>query len=163
MKEFKKEFQKVTKEFEMFSKKTKELTGKLKRRAFEQIEKAQGAVTPEAAARRAADALRALANTTKKMIKVVEKFEKEQTAKKVKVKAKAKTTRRASSAKKKTTPMTATDRTLRAIRSSKKGVDVPALVKKTGLEEKTVRNIVFRALKQGKIKRTGRGTYVGIS
>jgi hypothetical protein len=34
-------------------------------------------------------------------------------------------------------------------------------MKKTGLGERTVRNILFRAGKQGKIKRAGRGIYVG--
>jgi hypothetical protein len=34
-------------------------------------------------------------------------------------------------------------------------------MKKTGLADKTVRNILFRAGKQRKIKRAGRGLYVG--
>ena len=46
------------------------------------------------------------------------------------------------------------------IKRSKKGVDVPTLVKKTGFEDKKIRNIVFKASKQGKIKRAGRGIYV---
>jgi hypothetical protein len=47
------------------------------------------------------------------------------------------------------------------IKRSKKGVDAPTLMKKTGLADKTVRNILFRAGKQRKIKRSGRGLYVG--
>ena len=43
----------------------------------------------------------------------------------------------------------------------KKGVDVTTLKEKTGFDDKKVRNIVFRASKQGKIKKTGRGIYVG--
>jgi hypothetical protein len=34
-------------------------------------------------------------------------------------------------------------------------------MKKTGFEEKKVRNIVTRAFSQKKIKRAGRGVYVG--
>jgi len=33
-------------------------------------------------------------------------------------------------------------------------------VKKTGFDDKKVRNILFRGLKQGKIKKAGRGIYV---
>ena len=167
MKQLKEEFQTITKEFNVLTRKTKELTDKLKQKAFEQLEKAQGVVTPEAAARRTADALRALTNTTNKMIKSVEKFEKEQAARKAKAKTKAKPARKASVRKKpvpkkKAAAMSATDRVLQIIRRSKKGVDVPTLVRKTGFEEKKVRNIVFRAVKKGTIKRTGRGIYMGV-
>jgi hypothetical protein len=41
-------------------------------------------------------------------------------------------------------------------------VDVPTLKTKTGFEDKKVRNIIFRASKEGKIKKVGRGIYVGI-
>jgi len=61
---------------------------------------------------------------------------------------------------KKGAAVTATTQVLQIIQRSKKGVDVPTLIKKTGLEDKQIRNIVFRAFKQGKIKRVGRGTYV---
>jgi hypothetical protein len=56
---------------------------------------------------------------------------------------------------------TATDQTLRIIKRFKKGVDVPILKEKTGFDDKKVRNIVFRASKEGKIKKSGRGIYVG--
>ena len=64
-------------------------------------------------------------------------------------------------AKKKTTEVTATDKILQIVKRSKKGVDVPTLKKKTGFDDKKVRNIVFRASKEGKIKKSGRGIYVG--
>ena len=64
-------------------------------------------------------------------------------------------------AKKKTAQATATDKILRIVKLSKKGVDVPTLKKKTGFDDKKVRNIVFRASKEGKIKKSGRGMYVG--
>ena len=64
-------------------------------------------------------------------------------------------------AKKKATQVTATDRILQIVKRSKKGVDVPTLKKKSGFDDKKVRNIVFRASKEGKIKKSGRGIYVG--
>ena len=64
-------------------------------------------------------------------------------------------------AKKKATQVTATDKILQIVRRSKKGVDVPTLKKKSGFDDKKVRNIVFRASKEGKIKKSGRGMYVG--
>ena len=64
-------------------------------------------------------------------------------------------------AKKKTSQVTATDKILQIVKRSKKGVDVPTLKKKTGFDDKKVRNIVFRASKEGKIKKSGRGIYVG--
>jgi len=64
-------------------------------------------------------------------------------------------------ARQKTLQITATDQILRIIKRSKKGVDVPTLKKKTGFDDKKVRNIVFRASKEGRIKKSGRGIYVG--
>jgi hypothetical protein len=64
-------------------------------------------------------------------------------------------------AKKTTSPATATDQILGIIKRFKKGIDVPTLKKKTGFDDKKVRNIVFRASKEGKIKKSGRGIYVG--
>ena len=62
---------------------------------------------------------------------------------------------------KKASQTTATDQILKIIKRSKKGVDVPTLKKKTGFDDKKVRNIVFRASKEGRIKKSGRGVYVG--
>jgi len=64
-------------------------------------------------------------------------------------------------ARKKAPQATATDKILKIIKRSKKGVDVPTLKKKTGFDDKKVRNIIFRASKEGKIKKSGRGIYVG--
>ncbi len=55
---------------------------------------------------------------------------------------------------------TATEAVLKIIRQSKKGVDIAKLKEKTGFNDKKIRNIVHRASKQGKIKRSGRGIYV---
>lgn len=65
------------------------------------------------------------------------------------------------SAPQKAVQATATDQILNIIKRSKKGVDVPTLKKKTGFNDKKVRNIVFRAAKEGRIKKSGRGIYVG--
>ena len=64
-------------------------------------------------------------------------------------------------AKKATPQATATEQILGIIKRFKKGVDVPTLKEKTGFDDKKVRNIVFRASKEGKIKKFGRGIYVG--
>lgn len=64
-------------------------------------------------------------------------------------------------AQKKAPQATATDQILGIIKRFKKGVDVPTLKIKTGFDDKKVRNIVFRACKEGKIKKFGRGIYVG--
>jgi septal ring factor EnvC (AmiA/AmiB activator) len=104
--------------------------------------------------------LKALTKKTERLIKTVDKLEKAQAAVKRKPKAKAKITKKAP-ARKKAAKLGATDQVLRIIERSKKGVDVPTLMKKTGFDVRKVRNIVFRTFKQGKIKRTGKGIYVG--
>ncbi len=112
---------------------------------------------------------KALARKAEAMAKKVAKLEKAQAAKKRKPKAKV--TKKASArkkvaakkkapAKKRAAKPTATDQVVNVIKRSKKGVDAPTLMKKTGLADKTVRNILFRASKQRKIKRSGRGVYV---
>lgn len=164
MNKSKKDLQAVSKEFDALTKKAKKLTEELKKKAADQLDKARGAMKPEVTARRTARALKSLRKTMDTVIKAVEKFEKEQAAKTQKAKAKtgvkAKTTNKVP-AKKKAAAHTATEQVLKIIKRSKKGVDVPTLMKKTGFDERKVRNIVFRTFKQGKIKRTGKGIYVG--
>ena len=65
-------------------------------------------------------------------------------------------------AKEKATKVTATDQVLNIINGSKNGVDTATLIKETGFNEKKVRNIVFRTMKQGKITRLEKGIYVGV-
>ena len=48
-----------------------------------------------------------------------------------------------------------------SINRSKKGVDAPTLVRKTGFDAKKIRNILHRVYKEGKVKRVGRGIYIG--
>jgi hypothetical protein len=57
--------------------------------------------------------------------------------------------------KKRPAKLTATDKVLRIIKGSKKGVDGPTLAKKTGFNEKKVWNILHRVYKNGKVKRAG--------
>lgn len=110
--------------------------------------------------------IRALEKKLEKLLKAYEKPQRPKAARKVKrrtVKAKAKpravakkTTRR-----KRAPQVTATEQILRIVKRSRKGVDVPTLKTKTGFQDKKVRNIIFRASKEGKIKKVGRGIYVG--
>ena len=78
---------------------------------------------------------------------------------------KAKTTKKApekkAPAKSKIIQPTATDQVLNIIKRSKKGVNAATLMKKTGFDLKKVRNILHRSYKKGKIKRAGKGIYVG--
>ena len=53
-----------------------------------------------------------------------------------------------------------TDKVLRVIKGHKKGVDISKLKKKTGFADVKVRAIVYRASKEGKIKRIRRGVYI---
>ena len=101
--------------------------------------------------------------TKKKAVKKA-KVVKKAAAKKAPAKKKAaarKAPAKKAVAEKKTSEVTATDKILQIVNRSKKGVDVPTLKKKTGFDDKKVRNIVFRASKEGKIKKSGRGIYVG--
>ena len=56
---------------------------------------------------------------------------------------------------------TDTEKVLAIINRSKKGVDTATLMKKTGFDQKKVRNILHRTYKQGKITRVVKGSYVG--
>jgi hypothetical protein len=93
------------------------------------------------------------------LISAVEKGE-TKVAKPAKAKA-VKATAKKAPAKKKAGRVTDTDKVLNIIKRSKKGIDTATLVKKTGFNEKKIRNIVFRASKQGKIQRADKGIYIG--
>ena len=110
--------------------------------------------------------IKELGRNMDKLITAAGKVEKPKVAKKTTAKpVKAKTTKKApvkkAPAKKKLAQPTATDQVLNIIKRSKKGVDTAALVKKTGFNQKKVTNILQRTFKQGKIKRVGKGVYVG--
>jgi len=65
-------------------------------------------------------------------------------------------------AKKKAVKVTATDKVLKIVNRSKNGVDTATLMKKTSFDDRKVRNILFKALKEGKIRKAGRGVYRGV-
>jgi DNA integrity scanning protein DisA with diadenylate cyclase activity len=54
---------------------------------------------------------------------------------------------------------TGTQTVMDMIRKSKKGIGTGALIKKTGFDDKKIHNIIFKAQKEGKIERVGRGVY----
>ena len=105
--------------------------------------------------------IKALSTLMEKLIKEFDKSQKVGTAKK----APAKTTKRIATkkvpAKKRPAKLTATDRVLKIINQSKKGVDAATLMKKTGFDDKKIRNILQRIFNEGRIKRAARGIYVG--
>ncbi len=110
--------------------------------------------------------IQALGKTIDKLIAAVEKGETTKVAKKTTAKPiKAKITKRApaskASAKEKTAKLTATDQVLEIINGSKNGVNTAALMKKTGFDQRKIWSIINRASKAGKIKRAGKGIYIG--
>jgi hypothetical protein len=110
--------------------------------------------------------IKALSRKMEKLIREFDKDKKARATKKVTVKpARLKTTKKAPAkkapAKKRSAKLTATDQVLRIIKRSKKGVGAPTLMKKTGFDDKKIRNILFRNYKLGRIKRVGKGVYVG--
>jgi len=110
--------------------------------------------------------IQALGKNLDRLLKAVEKDEKLKAKPTKRIPAKIAPARKAPAkkapAKKKTAQPTATDKILKIIKGSKKGVDAPTLIKKTGFDQKKVRNILFRTYKQGKIKRLDKGVYTGV-
>ena len=110
--------------------------------------------------------IQALGKTLDSLLKAVEKDAKPKAKPANKTLAKKAPAKKAPAkkapAKKKDAPLTATDAIFKIIKGSKKGVDAPTLVKKTGFNQKKVRNILFRTYKQGKIKRLDKGIYTGV-
>ncbi len=110
--------------------------------------------------------IKALGKTIDKLIKEFDKSKTAKVTKKVTAKpARLKTTKKIPAkkapAKKGTAKPTATDQVLKIIMGRKRGIDAPTLMKKTGFDNKKISNILHRAFKAGKIKRVGKGIYVG--
>ncbi len=112
---------------------------------MKQLEKDLQAVTKE---------LKKLTQKTERLITRLKKSEKAQAAKKPKAKAVKKAVA------KKPAKLSASDTVLGIIKRSRKGVDKATLIKKTGFEDKKIRDITYRLSKQGKIKTEGKGLYV---
>jgi uncharacterized membrane protein len=128
------------------------------RNDFKALEKKLGDLLKAAGTTGKAPKAKAVKKATAKKVATKKAAVKKAPAKKIAAKkAPAKKTAVAKKAK----PETATDQILMIIKRSKNGVDVPTLKKKTGFDDKKVRNIVFRAAKEGRIKKSGRGNYVG--
>ena len=113
--------------------------------------------------------LKVLAKKTESLMKAVDRIEKAQAAKPkkaspkkaIKPKAVTKAAGKKTPARKKTSKLTDTDKFLNIIKKSKKGVTPQTLIKKTGFDDKKIRNMIFRATKMGKIKSVSRGVFVG--
>jgi len=159
MKSLKKDLGAVIKELKGLTKKAERIA-----KAVDKLEKAKAAVKKKTKAKPKKKAVAKKARRKKAVAKKAPR--KKAAAKKApRKKAAAKKAPRKKAAgkkapRKKAAALTATDQVLKIIKRSKKGVDAPSLMKITGFEERSVRNILYRAFKQKKIKRTGRGSYV---
>jgi predicted Rossmann fold nucleotide-binding protein DprA/Smf involved in DNA uptake len=100
-----------------------------------------------------------LAEQTEKLAAALEKTD-QPAVKSDKTKTKAKAVAKKAPAK--AAKKTDTDKLLEIINRSKKGVDTATLMKKTGFNQKKVRNMLNRTYKQGKITRVEKGIYVGV-
>ncbi len=118
------------------------------------------------------NALKGLSQELEKLIGAVDKFEPAKKVKpprrktSIKPKAKKKTPTKRTVARKpkkvrarKTKKLTDTAQVLKLVKGHRKGVDISKLKKKTGFADSKIRAIVYRANKEGKIKRIGRGVY----
>ena len=94
------------------------------------------------------------------MIKALDKFEKGQKKTGTKRKAAAKRVITKRVVTKKAKGPSATEKVLKIIMRSKKGVNTATLQKKTGYNSRKIWDIVHRAGKEGKIKKVGRGIYM---
>lgn len=83
------------------------------------------------------------------------------TAKPPVVKTSKKKPDKKSFAKSNTARITDTAQILNIIKQSKKGVGVSMLKQKTGFDEKKIRNVIYKAHKEGIIRRAARGIYIG--
>lgn len=54
------------------------------------------------------------------------------------------------------------EKILNLVRASRRGIDVPALHQRTGIDPVKIRNTIFAALRKGLIQRVSRGFYKGI-
>lgn len=97
--------------------------------------------------------LKALAQKVEKLSKRIEGDEKVEAVKKPRATSPKKP------AIKKVKKVTATDTVLAIIEKSDKGVDVVTMKKRTGFQDNSVRAILSRLKKQGKIKSVKKGVY----
>ncbi len=114
------------------------------------------------------DGLKAMAQGIEVLAEKLDTIAKARLDEKAKTEVKAKPARKAPAkpfkkpVAKKEKPATAADTVLGIINRSKKGVDIAALVEKTGFEPKKIHNIVYKLKKQGKIKSEEKGVYLKV-
>ena len=77
------------------------------------------------------------------------------------IKTKSRKTAVRSRVKKKSAVLSDSAQVVKIIKRSRKGIDVAALVQKTAFDAIKIRNIIYRAYKDGIIMRAGRGIYLG--
>ena len=111
--------------------------------------------------------LKALTERTEKLEKQLAKYEKAQTTKKPKPKArvKAKQVRKAPARRpvsRKTAKITAVDSVLGIIQKSEGEVTTAQIKKQTGFSNKKIFDIISRAKRQGKVKTVDRGVYAKV-
>jgi len=104
-------------------------------------------------------ALKALTRDTERLAKKLDRLQKPKAAKKPKVKRKARPAKKRV-AKKRAPQISASETVLRVIKRSTKGVDTATLRKKTGLQGRKVRDILYRLKKQRKIRSPRKGVYI---
>jgi putative endonuclease len=104
--------------------------------------------------------IKAIEKKMEQLIAAAGKSDKPKVAKKAPAKAAKKAPVKKAPAKK-AAKLTATDQVLGIIKRSKTGINIKTLMDKTGFNNKKVTNILQRTYKQGKIKRVGKGVYVG--
>ena len=69
---------------------------------------------------------------------------------------------RPKAAPKKSTQPTDSEKVLKILKRSKKGVDTKTLMNKTGFNQKKISNIIYKGTKSGKIKKIERGIYTAV-
>jgi len=99
--------------------------------------------------------LKSATEKAEKMARKLEGAENIQTAKK-------RTAKSAGAPTRKKAETSATDTVLSIIKRQKKGIDTAAIKKKTDFDTKTIRNVIFRLKKQGKIQAAARGVYMAV-
>lgn len=117
--------------------------------------------TPQAKAihpEQAKKGLKVLTKTAQDVQIMLEELEKERAPRIPTPKARTKGVKRKVA--RKSAKITATGMVFEIIRGSRKGVNMAALKKKTGFNEKKIRDIVYRLKKQGKIKSECKGVYL---
>lgn len=104
--------------------------------------------------------LKTLTKTTQDVQKMLDRLEREQAARRPRAKAKVKALRRPAA--RRPAKATASDTVFEIIRRSRKGISMSALKKRTGYNDKKLRDIIYRLKKHRKVKSEKKGVYVKV-